>query len=84
MIDGGSGLTRTGHDEPDGLIAAAALFLVGSGPQAWRGMLDQHVPDRTGHCAGCRSQTHGSPLWPCTLRAIAESARDIAAVAGQR
>jgi hypothetical protein len=36
----------------------------------WRRLLALHVADGTGHCAGCRSATGGTPVWPCTLRAL--------------
>jgi hypothetical protein len=43
----------------------------------WRRLLALHVADSTGHCAGCRSATGGTPVWPCILHALALEVRAI-------
>jgi len=55
---------------PQTPMRALAPFLAAD-DRLWRRLLDLHVADRTGHCAGCRSATGGAPVWPCTLRALA-------------
>jgi len=69
---------------PQDPTVMAALLLVNSGPAAWQGLLAAHVSDRSGHCSGCSSTAAGAPVWPCTLRAIAEIAQQLATAADRR
>ena len=50
----------------------------------WRRLLALHVEDGTGHCAGCRSAAGGTPVWPCTLYALALEVQARAARQGCR
>ncbi|MBV9314489.1 MAG: hypothetical protein JO100_12320 [Pseudonocardia sp.] len=59
-------------------VPVAALLLVNNGPGAWKPLLERHVADQTGHCAGCRSPSSGAPVWPCMLWTIADAARHLA------
>ncbi|MDQ2707690.1 MAG: hypothetical protein M3Z25_08675 [Actinomycetota bacterium] len=58
------------------MIVAAAQLLVQYSDKGWLVLLEEHVPDRTGHCAGsgCRG-----PVWPCVLWVIARHAEELAA-----
>jgi hypothetical protein len=55
-------------------VPVLARYLVGD-DQVWRRLLARHVADNTGHCEGCRSATGGTPVWPCTLYALAVEVR---------
>lgn len=68
----------TGSDRPAQSPAQMIGQLLCTDERAWRRLLDLHVADRTGHCAGCQSSAGGAPVWPCTLRAGAEEARKAA------
>jgi len=47
-------------------------------PGVVEGLLAAHVPDDRGRCAGCSGQrATGAPVWPCTLRNVAERASRI-------
>lgn len=61
-------------DDWDDPITAAALTLVRFSTEGWRPLLDQHVRDHSGHCAGCRPSSGASPVWPCGLWSIAKEA----------
>lgn len=62
--------------EPTTTIRGIAEALAGSLPAtAVDAILDEHVPDPTGHCRGCRFPTTASPVWPCRLWSIADELR---------
>ncbi|MCO1656161.1 hypothetical protein [Pseudonocardia humida] len=62
--------------EPTTTIRGIAEALAGSLPDAAVDrILDEHAPDSTGHCRGCRFPTTASPVWPCRLWAIADELR---------
>ncbi|WP_214403531.1 hypothetical protein [Pseudonocardia lacus] len=41
-------------------------------------LLAQHVDDGRGYCRACSLPQAGPSRWPCTLRAAAVAARDLA------
>ena len=61
----------------DGLATTLAWFY----PDVWPRLRLAHVADRTGHCRACRSETTGSPIWPCRLRVLADEAALVASAA---
>lgn len=57
-------------------IPSIAELLAGlSSPEAVIGIMDEHAPDETGHCRGCRYPTVAAPVWPCRLWVIADETR---------
>jgi hypothetical protein len=43
-------------------------------PGVWRRLLEVHVADRLGRCAGCATAGGSGARWPCTLHAAAAEA----------
>lgn len=43
-------------------------------PGVWMRLRADHVAGPDGHCHACRSSNGAAPVWPCTLRAIADEA----------
>ena len=43
-------------------------------PGVRRRLLEVHVPDRLGRCAGCTTSGGSGVRWPCTLHAAAAEA----------
>jgi hypothetical protein len=37
-------------------------------------LMAQHLPGPDGRCRSCRSGNRSAPLWPCSLRILAETA----------
>jgi hypothetical protein len=60
------------------VVEAAASLLVERSNRAWFRLLDEHVPDISGHCPACSSTALGAPVWPCTLWSIARHAQLLA------
>ena len=51
--------------------------LIAGRPEVWHRLLVGHVADQLGRCAACRSSSGAGERWPCSLRAIAEEARQL-------
>lgn len=54
------------------VIRGVAETLARCYPWIWMRLLDEHEPDHLGHCRTCRK-----PVWPCTLRVVAELAKEL-------
>ncbi|HEY4004077.1 MAG TPA: hypothetical protein VGM60_02665 [Pseudonocardia sp.] len=59
----------------DGMSPLASVL--SAMPEVWHSLLAQHVPDSSGRCVSCRNSGTAGVPWPCTLRVIAEDARDL-------
>lgn len=60
-------------------IHGVAKILAEVDPGAWRRLLAEHTADHSGHCRACRPSSGAAPVWPCSLRAIADEAERITA-----
>ena len=60
-------------------VSEFARVLADGDPQTWITLRAWHMPGSDGRCAVCRSSRQPAERWPCTLRAIADQAADLAA-----
>ena len=75
---------RAGADSsPSQILAGVAEVLATGDPTMWRRLLADHLADDQGRCTSCHISGVGSPYWPCTLRAVAERAQELATVAAR-
>lgn len=68
---------EAGGSESGRVLVGAAHALADGDPRVWRGLIEEHVSDKYGRCGSCRVHGVGAPHWPCTLRTVAEAAREI-------
>lgn len=71
----------------DPLVLAAELLVHHGCPEATQRMVNEHTPDRSGHCRGCPHAGTSTPVHPCRMRLIGEAAerlRDQLAAARRR
>lgn len=70
-------MSGTDEPSPGAVLRGVAETLAAHQPETWRWLLAKHVADDTGHCEACRWASRGAPVWPCTLRFVAEEAQRI-------
>lgn len=58
---------------------SVAQILAAGDPGVWRRLSAEHVADHSGRCRACVRSSGASPVWPCSLRAIADEAERITA-----
>ena len=63
---------------PPHRLSEFARVLADGDPQTWTTLRARHTPGRDGRCTVCRSSRQPAERWPCTLRAIADQAADLA------
>jgi hypothetical protein len=64
-------------ESPEQVVAGVASTLAVYHPELWRQLLDTHISDNSGRCGACSSGAGHRPVWPCTLRIIAEIAEEL-------
>lgn len=57
-------------------LAEAIVEFMLSQPGMVATLLEEHVPDHTGHCAACYWWQAPRPHWPCFLRVYATAGRE--------
>jgi hypothetical protein len=66
------------RSDSERVLVGVAHVLADGDPRVWRRLIEDHVSDGSGRCRACRIHGVGGPHWPCTLRTVAEAAREIA------
>lgn len=68
-------MTTVGQGSGPGPVAVQLAAM----PGVWLRLLEVHVPDRLGRCAGCTPAGGSGTRWPCTLHAAASEAERLGA-----
>jgi hypothetical protein len=70
--------STAGDQDPAQILAGVVKVLASADPGIWRGLLEDHRSDSSGCCTSCYIHGVGAAHWPCTLRAVAERAQQLA------
>lgn len=70
-------MSGTDEQSPRAVLRGVAETLAAHQPETWRWLLAKHIADEDGRCGACRWASRGAPMWPCTLRFVAEEAQRI-------
>ncbi len=57
--------------ERNGRLIGEATEIISGWPLARERLRSAHVPDGSGRCRGCTTQTRTAPRWPCALAVVA-------------